>query len=175
MTTQNQSITNVEKVTMSKEIAQKIMAAGQAKRGGVVIHVFDNTLSNLPKITNDELNNEDFIIINFCGDINTEYGPAWIFEIGRNPDLPTHSWLVGQQSIIGDNLLKYSNRRGGWAKSLPLWLHLSLHAGVKGGRDYWALGTPMVILEALDQAPKQEAADSQAEREHYNELEDLPF
>lgn len=151
--------------SMTREVAEKIMAAGQVTRGGVVVHVFDNTLSNLPPIKNEAMADQDFNIITFCGDIKTTYGDAWIFEVGARPNLPTASWLVGQKSIIGDNLQKFANRHGGFAKILPLWVHLA-EVTPPTGNPYWSLSTPKLIADALDTAPPNGKVD---------ELDDLPF
>lgn len=150
---------------MSREMAQKIMEAGKLKRGGIEVNVYDNTLSVLPAITNDELNATDFIINLLAGDITTKFGPAWIFEVGNRPNLSTHSWLVGQKSVIGDNLQKLANRRGGFSHVFPLWVHLA-HYTPDEGQPYWCLETPIEIRNALEESTPNNGK---------SELDDLPF
>jgi hypothetical protein len=183
MTTENQSTNTPARRGLSPESARKILAEGRVTRNGQTIYVMTNTLSELPAIKNESLTGMDFNIIRLSGEVTTEFGEAWIFEIGRNPETPTHSWLVGKpsgnsnDSVVGKNLKRHFDKNG--PNALPLWVHLEYHDQGRGNA-YYALETPQALLEKAQDvpppAPVADPGDNQRRAAPAPEpLDDLPF
>ena len=187
-------MTQPQRPGISAEKAREILANGKmALQGGRTLYVVSNTLSDLPPIKNEALAGNDFVIHKLCGEISSEFGEAWIFEIGRTAMQATHSWLVGISKdgtdgpIVGRNLRRHFNKNG--IDALPLWTHLHYHDEVEPA--YYALEAPHGLVERAtgesaapqlpqsqqQPAPTQTAASRQqtARTTVDYELEELPF
>lgn len=167
---------------IAPEVAARYLSDGKLTAQGKTVYVFTDTLSDLPSMKNEQLAGRDFVIHKLAGEVSTEYGEAWIFEIGTNLDRATASWLVGKpvgnrnDSVIGKNIKRHFDRNGG-SSALPLWVHLEYTERGPGQQPYYSLRPPQTLIERA--TPNREAEPTAPRRDDpivpTDELEDLPF
>lgn len=170
--TDNNTTTSQSRRGMSAETARRALSEGKMSVGGKTVYVMTDTLSELPPVSNDDLIGKDFVIHRLCGEVTTEFGEAWIFEIGSTIQEATRSWLVGKpigrpnDSVTGKKLRKHFDKNG--IDALPLFVRLTERQS-SGGMTYHNLESPQSLVDRADAAPEpQSPALPQTQQEPAN-------